>query len=109
MPLLPGKKAIRENISTLLYEGVSQKQAVAIALRKAGVPMAARKSKKGKRKHKKGARRGGHVPLPILERRLRKLAHVVASRGGHAAAKQYVGAGFAKKRKSRRKGGARKK
>tara|TARA_R100000322_G_scaffold144291_1_gene100267 strand:+ start:92 stop:232 length:141 start_codon:yes stop_codon:yes gene_type:complete len=38
MPLVKGssRKAIRKNVSTLLTEGYKQKQAVAIALRKAG-------------------------------------------------------------------------
>ena len=47
--------------------------------------MAAKRKKGHKKSHK-----GGHVPLAILERRLHKLAAIVAKRGG-------------------RKGGARKK
>ena len=35
------------------------------------------------RKKRKGHKRtGGHVPLPILEKRLKKLAKVVDDRGG---------------------------
>jgi len=36
-------------------------------------------AKKAGRKHGKGK---GHIPLPILEKRLRRLARIVASRGG---------------------------
>lgn len=50
----------------------------------------------------------GHVPLKILEKRLAKLARVVQSRGGHAA-NRFSGIGPKKRKKSKRKGGARKK
>ena len=44
MPLLPGKKNIGKNIKTEEKHGKPSKQALAIALRKAGVP----KKEKGK-------------------------------------------------------------
>ena len=51
MPLLPCKsrETISHNISMLVHEGRPQKQAIAIAMRKAGI---ARK-KKRRRKHKR--------------------------------------------------------
>jgi hypothetical protein len=41
--------------------------------------MAKRGRKKGKKSGKKKAK--GHVPLPILERRLKKLGKIVSGRG----------------------------
>lgn len=38
------------------------------------------KLKKGRKKGKRKAKRGGHVPLPILKRRLAKLSAIVKSR-----------------------------
>lgn len=53
--------------------------------------MAKRKSKGSWRQHsvskkKKGrkSKAKGHIPLPILEKRLGKLSRIVKSRGGHA-------------------------
>lgn len=85
MPLLEGKENIGKNISRLRSEGYKPKQAIAISLRKAGIPMAAKRRKRrtGKRKHRKG-----HVPLHILEKRLTKLSRVVASRKGRTGGKR---------------------
>lgn len=87
MPLLRGnsKEVISANISTLVHEGKPQKQAVAIALKESRKTMAAKK--KGK----------GHIPLHILEKRLHKLANVVAHRRHAGEAKR------AKKSKKGRK------
>lgn len=37
MPLKKGKKAVSENISKMMHEGRPQKQAIAIAMREAGM------------------------------------------------------------------------
>lgn len=54
MPLRRGKKAVSANISELVHAGYPQRQAVAIALRTAGI---ARKGKKNMAKKKRKARK----------------------------------------------------
>lgn len=46
MPLLKGKKNVGHNIRVLRGEGRPEKQAIAIALRKAGVKRSTRKPKR---------------------------------------------------------------
>jgi hypothetical protein len=48
MPMMKGKsrKAVSENIRTLVSEGMPQKQAVATAMRKAGMPKPKKMGKK---------------------------------------------------------------
>ena len=38
----------------------------------------------GRKKKGRKSKAKGHVPLPILEKRLGKLSRIVKSRGGHA-------------------------
>ncbi len=45
-----------------------------------GMGTAAAGKKKGRKKGKRKAKRGGHVPLPILKRRLARLSSIVKSR-----------------------------
>jgi hypothetical protein len=42
----------------------------------------AKKRKKAKKHGKKKSHKGGHIPLPILKRRLTKLENIVKKRGG---------------------------
>jgi hypothetical protein len=65
MPLRRGRSraAISENISQLVHEGYSQAQAVAIAMRTAGIPKKGRKTM-AKRRRKHGKRKSGHRKNP---------------------------------------------
>jgi hypothetical protein len=59
MPLKRGKsqKTISKNIQTLRREGYPGKQAIAIAMRKAGKPKPRKKTRKGTRKSRKNTRK----------------------------------------------------
>jgi len=82
MPLKKGRsrKVISYNIREMRASGHPQRQAVAAALTMArGGKKMPKKRKSSKKKHPK---RGGRIPLKVLEARHRRLGALIRKRGG---------------------------